>query len=191
MDAKGKLVVISGPSGVGKTRLVQEARDRCDAQFGVSATTRQARLGEVDGKDYRFVDRETFQRMIDADEMLEWAKVYDEYYGTPADEIVKAMDAGRTVVLDIDVQGAMQVHQKMSDATFVLVIAPSSLELRRRLEGRGSESRENIEKRLAKAQKEVAAATQSGMYNNVIVNDDLERAVQELVKVLTDCPGRQ
>jgi guanylate kinase len=186
MDANGKLVVISGPSGVGKTRLVQEAIARCDAEFGVSATTRQARLGEVDGKDYRFVDRATFQRMIDADEMLEWAKVYDEYYGTPAGEIAKAMDAGRTVVLDIDVQGAMQVHQKMPDATFVLVIAPSSLELRRRLEGRGSESRENIEKRLAKAQKEIAAAMQSGVYNNVIVNEDLERAVQEIVKVLTD-----
>ena len=184
MDKTGKLVVISGPSGAGKSTLAREVLHRTDAQFSVSVTTRSPRPSEQDGREYRFVDRPTFRGMIDRGEMLEWAEVFDELYGTPIGPVRDALAGGRTVLLDIDIQGGEQVHRAMPDATFVLIVPPCEAELQRRLEQRGSETPESLAKRLTKADEEIAAATAGGVYNQVIVNDDLEDAVTQIVEIV-------
>ncbi len=185
MHEPGKLVVISGPSGTGKSTVLREVLRRTGARFSVSATTRQARPGEVDQEHYRFVDRETFEGMVRRGELLEWAEVFEQMYGTPAADVAEAIDAGQTIVLDIDVQGAVQVHEKLPDATFVLIVPPSDDELRRRLRERGTENDEEIQTRFEKAEKEIQAARQSGVYNHRVVNDDLERAVREMTRIVT------
>jgi guanylate kinase len=180
----GRLVVLSGPSGVGKSRIRQDVVRRTAAQFSVSATTRRPRVGEVDGRDYRFVDRTAFEAMIAENRLLEWAEVFGQYYGTPAEPVRRALAAGRTVLLEIDVQGARQVRRAMPDAAFVLIVPPDDEELRRRLAGRGTEDADALVQRLATAQKELAAARNSAMYDYEIVNDDLETAVDEVVAII-------
>ncbi|HAU37677.1 MAG TPA: guanylate kinase [Phycisphaerales bacterium] len=184
MGKSGKLVVISGPSGAGKSTIVAEVLRRTGAAFSVSATTRKPRPGEQDGREYRFVDRAAFERMIDAGELLEWAEVFGQYYGTPAGPVREALAAGRTVVLDIDVQGGLQVHRAMPDATFVLIVPPSAETLSGRLRGRGTESPESIARRLAQARKEIETAQESGVYNDTIINDDLETAIRNVVRIV-------
>ena len=127
-QTRGKLVVVSGPSGVGKSTIDKEVVERSGAIFSVSITTRQPRPDEVDGRDYRFVDRETFERMIQRDRLLEWAEVFGNLYGTPSEPVRQAIADGQTILLEIDVQGALQVHEKMPDATFVL-IAPRRMKM--------------------------------------------------------------
>jgi guanylate kinase len=180
----GKLVVISGPSGVGKSTIVREVLKRTRAVYSVSATTRPPRRGEVDGRDYRFVDRAEFQRMIDAGELLEFTEVFGRMYGTPAGPIRGALWEGKTVVLDIDVRGAQQIASKMPGTTFVLIAPPDEEELARRLRGRGTESPDALKRRLAKARHELGVATKSGVYNHVVINDDLESAVQRVVGIV-------
>lgn len=182
----GKLVVLSGPSGVGKTTIVSEVRRRTGVMFSVSATTRKPRPGEVDGKDYYFVDPAEFRRMIDEGRFLEWAEVFGLglYYGTPADPVKKALADGKTIILDIDVQGGLQVAKTMPDATFVLILPPDDATLEKRLRGRGTEDEATVQKRLAKAKAEIDTAQRSGVYNCRIVNDDLERAVQQVVEIV-------
>ncbi len=181
----GRLVVITGPSGVGKSTIVTMVLRRTGADYSVSATTRRPRPGEVDGKDYRFVSRDEFRRMIDAGELLEWADVFGNCYGTPAAPVRAAVAAGRTIVLDIDVQGGLQVAGKMPEAIFVLILPPSDEELARRLRGRGTESDEVVNRRLAKAQHEIRLARQSGVYTFTVVNDILEKAVDEVAAIVT------
>jgi len=178
------LIVISGPSGAGKSTIVREALARCDAQFSVSLTTRRPRPGEVDGREYRFVDRSRFEEMIAAGEMLEWAEVFGELYGTPAGPIREALASGRTVLLDIDVQGAVQVHRKMPGATFVLILAPDDDELARRLTGRRSEGADQLRRRLGRARKEIDDAVASGVYNHVVINDHLAQAVRRVLAIV-------
>jgi len=185
MSKTGKLVVVSGPSGVGKSSLLGAVRRRCEADFSVSATTRRPRAGEVDGQAYRFVDRATFEQMIADGELLEWAEVFDQYYGTPAGPVEQAVQKGRTILLDIDVQGGLQVYERMPEATFVLVVPPSREELARRLAGRGSEQPEDLAKRLAKADEEIAVARASGAYKHEVVNDDLTIAADEMTAIVT------
>lgn len=185
-QATGKLVVVTGPSGVGKSTLLEAALARCDAVYSVSATTRKPRPGEVDGVDYQFVDRRRFEAMIAEQALLEWAEVYGEYYGTPAEPVRRGLAQGQTLVMDLDVQGGRQVHQHMPGAEFVFILPPNEEELRRRLAGRGSESPQAVERRFSLAQKEIAEAKASGVYNREIVNDQLEPAVEELVGILTD-----
>jgi len=182
---KGKLIVISGPSGVGKSSIVREVLTRTGAVFSVSATTRRPRPGEVDGREYHFVDRQTFEQMIARGELLEWAEVFGDYYGTPAKQVREAIDAGKTVILEIDIQGGLQVHEKHPEATFVLILPPSEAELRRRLAGRGTEATRALQQRLAKAAEEIRTARDSGVYTHLVVNDDLERAIQEVVEIVT------
>lgn len=184
MIEKGKLVVVSGPSGVGKSTIVREVVKRTGAEFSVSATTRPARPGEVDGRDYYFVDRRRFDEMIDAGEFLEWAEVFGRKYGTPAEPVRMALAEGKVVLLDVDVQGGRQVHEKMPSATFVLIVPPSPIELASRLGGRGTEDADELQSRLANAAVEVEAAKACGAYDHVVVNDDLERAVRQVVDIV-------
>lgn len=184
MSDSGKLIVISGPSGVGKSSILKQLLTRCDAEFSVSATTRQPRAGEVDARDYYFVNRPRFEQMVAAGEMLEWAEVFGELYGTPAKSVLETTAAGRSVLLDIDVQGALQVHQKMPDATFVLIVPPNADELMLRLNGRGSETSDQLANRLTQAKSEIEAARASGVYNHCVVNNELDKAVEEVAAVI-------
>ena len=175
---KGMLLVISGPSGAGKGTLYNRvlAADPTFT-FSVSYTTRGPRPGEVDGKDYCFVTEEQFRQMLDRDGFLEHADVHGHLYGTPRQPVLDALEAGRSVMLDIDPQGALQVMEKMPDCVSVFILPPSFAELRRRLTGRGTEKPEEIERRLRNARGEVQLM---GKYQYLVVNDDLEAAYRTL-----------
>lgn len=186
MEQRGRLVVISGPSGAGKStvisRLMQRRQNLC---FSVSATTREPRPGELDGKDYFFVTHEAFDRMIEADALLEHAEYVGNCYGTPQDYVVQRMENGFHVLLDIEVQGAKQVHEKMPDAIMIFLVPPSLRELENRLRGRGTDSSEVIRGRLERALAEYSEASDAGFYQYIIVNDDPEVAALELDAILT------
>jgi guanylate kinase len=184
MNQPGKLVVISGPSGVGKTSIVSEVLRLVGAERSVSATTRPPRKGEADGRDYRFLDRPRFERMVQDGQMLEWAEVHGNLYGTPAGPLREALAAGRTIVLNIDVQGAFQVHGKMPDGTYILILPPSREELARRLGGRGTDDAATVARRLAAAEKEIDAARASRVYNHEVLNDRLDEAVRRVVEII-------
>ena len=186
MNDTGKLVVITGPSGVGKTTIVHEVLKRCDVVFSVSVTTRGRRKGEVDGRDYRFVNRAEFEKMIADGGLLEWAEVFGELYGTPAEPIERAMAAGNTVMLDIDIQGGLQVHEKVSNATYILICPPDETVLASRLAARASEDEQVMKRRLARAAKEVQTARESGIYDHCIVNDDLETAIRQVCEIVDE-----
>lgn len=179
------LVVLAGPTAVGKGTLVRALRaHNPDVWVSVSATTREPRPGEVDGIDYNFLTRSEFDRMILAGEFLEWATVHGEHrYGTPRAPVLEHLAAGQPSILEIDLQGARQVRMSMPEAVFVFLAPPSWEELVRRLEGRGTEDAEERERRLATARLELEAATE---FDVTIVNDDLERAVRELERIVLD-----
>ena len=182
---RGLLVVMSGPSGVGKTTLVHRLLEHFDGTFSVSATTRPRTEKEVDGRDYYFIDEETFRRWIDEDRFLEHAEVFGRsWYGTPRGPVESQLERGRLVVLDIDVQGAIQVHRSMPSSFGVFIMPPDENVLLERLRSRGREDEATIERRFAEARSEMATARECGAYDAFIVNDDLERAVAELVEVV-------
>jgi guanylate kinase len=178
---KGRIIVITGPSGVGKSSIVTEVRRRCEVVFSVSATTRKPRPGEKDKENYYFIDEETFKSMVQADEMLESAEVFGQYYGTPAAPVLDAVDRGEVVILEIDVQGAIQVARKVPDATFILIAPPSMDVLKERLTGRKSETQQQIDKRFGEAESELRLARECGIYQHEIINDDLDSAIQRVV----------
>jgi guanylate kinase len=183
----GKLVVITGPSGAGKSTVVEKVRAHTDVAYSVSATTRSPREGEVDGRDYQFVSRQAFEAMIAADELLEWATVFGgEYYGTPAAPVAQAIAAGKAMILEIDIQGGLQVASRMPEAMFVLLLPPDEATLRQRLAGRGTEGMTALEERLAKANEEIRTARDSGVYNIEVVNDDLATTVQQVVALINE-----
>ena len=170
---KGRLYVISGPSGTGKGTICRELLKEIGNEFSVSMTTREPREGEVHGKDYYFVSREDFLRNIEAGNFLEHATVFENLYGTPKDMVMSRLEKGRNVLLDIDVQGGLQVKQAMPEAVLIFILPPSLAELRRRLEGRGTETAEKIEHRLSQALNEIKLI---GEYDYYIVNEDREEA---------------
>ena len=180
---KGRTFFVSGPSGVGKSTVLKALLERrSDLFFSVSATTRPARPGEIDGIHYRFLDVETFQEWIARDEFLEYAEFVGNFYGTPREYVYKAMNQGRDVILDIEIQGALQVSQKMPEAVRIFIAPPSWDELERRLTDRGTDSEEKIQKRLLRAKVEVQTAH---TYDYFVINDTVENAVKELEAIMT------
>lgn len=182
MEKRGKLLVVSGPSGTGKGTVLKklfELRDDCC--FSVSLTSRKARPGEVDGESYFFVSREKFEEMIEAGELLEHASFCENYYGTPVRYVNKMLDEGKNVILEIEVQGAMQIKEKCPEAILIFILPPSKEELKARLMGRGTESEEVINKRLAAAEWELGF---SSKYDYEIVNDSVDRAAKELSLII-------
>lgn len=179
---KGFPLVVAAPSGTGKTTLCRElvARDP-GLVFSVSHTTRARRPGELDGRDYHFVTPAEFQRMIDAGDFLEWAVYNDNHYGTSYAAIDAHLAAGRDVVLEIEVQGARQVRARRADARLVFLLPPSWQALEARLRGRGTDTPEEIARRLRVAQSELAAA---GEFDYGVVNDELERCVREVLSIV-------
>ena len=177
----GLLLVVSGPSGVGKTTIVHEVIRRLGGEFSVSATTRARSERERDGVDYHFVDQATFQKWIDAGRFLEYAQVFGRsWYGTLQDQVEHALGEGKLIVLDIDVQGAKNVKQKMPRAFTVFVMPPSEDTLLKRLHARGREDEAAIQRRFAEAKTEIDFARTSGVYDACVVNDDLEIAIDQL-----------
>jgi len=179
---RGKTFIICGPSGVGKGTVVARllASDPT-LYFSVSATTRAPRPGEVDGKHYHFLSREQFQQWIDEDAFLEHAEFVGNCYGTPKLYVDKAMGQGRDVILDIEIQGAEQVHQKRPEAVRIYVAPPSWAELERRLIGRGTEDMEKVRSRLERGKQEFAAAKD---FDYFVINDTVDRAVAEISAIL-------
>lgn len=183
MNEKGKLIVISGPSGAGKSTVVfQVMEGRNDLCFSTSVTTRKPRPGEVDGREYFFVDLERFDEMIKNDELLEHAVYVANSYGTPRKYVEDKLNSGMNVLLDIEVQGARQVAEKVPDAVKIFIIPPSLEELERRLVGRGTDTARAIEARLIRARQEYQEAD---FYDYIIVNDDANRAAEELKAIIT------
>lgn len=181
--SKGKLLVLSGPSGVGKGTVLGELmKRRTDMCFSVSATTRAPREGEADGVSYFFVSKERFEEMIRNGELLEYAQFVSNYYGTPRAYVEQQLERGLNVILDIEVQGARNIVNMIPDAVSVYVIPPTYEELERRLRGRGTETEEQIQGRLRTA---IEEAKQTDFYRYIIVNDNLETAVNELDSIMT------
>jgi guanylate kinase len=177
-----KVFVITGPSGVGKGTLIRMLRERLEGlELSTSATTRAPREGEVEGRDYHFLNREEFARRADANEFLEHAAYSGNRYGTLRSEVERRLAAGQSVLLEIEVQGARQVRAAMPEAVLVFIAPPSAETLRERLEGRGTDSAEAIDERLRTAELELAAQQE---FKHVIVNDDLERAAEELAAIV-------
>ncbi len=179
---RGKLIVVSGPSGAGKDTLIQSALEAIPGLTLIaSATTREPREGEVDGKDHVFLSREQFERWIEEDRFLEWAEYSGNLYGTPKHSVEELLKSGSSVILRIELQGARQVKERRPDAAMVFVRAPSLEETRRRLEGRATESSESVESRMATAIKEVAARDE---FDHEVVNGDREQARKDIVEIM-------
>jgi guanylate kinase len=179
---RGRLIVVSGPSGAGKSTLIKASLEEVpELAYSVSATTRDPRPGEVDGKDYIFLSREEFERWIEEDRFLEWAEYSGNLYGTPEQKVEDLLDGGRSVILEIELQGARQVRMKRPDAVMVFVRAPSLEETRRRLTGRATETEEALKTRLATAVDEVAARDE---FDYEVVNEDREQARKDMIEIM-------
>jgi len=175
---QGAIIVISGPSGSGKTTMVNRILEEDpELAYSVSATTRKPRQGEVDGRDYRFLTREEFQRRIDAGEFAEHAESFGNLYGTPAGPLREALESDRVILLDIDVQGARQIRRKFPESVLIFIRPPDIRTLMERLRKRHSETEEQFQARVKRAQAELDCADE---YDCVVVNDRLERALSEL-----------
>lgn len=177
----GLLLVLSGPSGVGKTSIVHDLLRRFNGFFSVSATTRAPGAGEIDGRDYHFVDQARFQAMIDDNQFLEFAQVFGRsWYGTPRAPVDAALAEGKLVILDIDVQGAEQVRMRVPSMLGVFLLAPSEEQLLQRLRARGREDEAAIQRRFAESTREIARACGSKTFDHFIVNEDLARATNDV-----------
>ena len=178
---KGLLVVVSGPSGAGKGTICQALLEKTPLAYSVSATTRKPRAGEVDGESYYFLSVEAFEEMIEKDELLEWAKVYDNYYGTPLKKVEEKLAAGEDILLEIDTQGAMKVREKFPEGVYIFILPPSLAELERRIRGRDTETEDVLQKRVAAAIDEIEAGK---CYKYVVTNDEVDGAVDSVCAIL-------
>ncbi|MFA5577127.1 MAG: guanylate kinase [Tissierellaceae bacterium] len=180
--SKGFLLIISGPAGTGKGTVCKELLNRnSNIVFSVSATTRQPRIGELDGENYYFIDKEKFESMIGNNEFLEYAYVHTNYYGTPRKFVMDEIEKGEIVLLEIDVQGAMQIKKNYSEAVFIFLLPPTMEELKNRIIKRGTESTEDINRRFENAFKELDFV---GNYDYFVVNDIVEDAVLDIESII-------
>lgn len=183
MTDKGLLIVLSGPSGVGKGTVRKAVfENNIDFEYSISMTSRKMREGEVEGVDYFFKTKEEFEELIAQGELLEYAQYVDNYYGTPVKYVRETMDKGKDIFLEIEVQGAEQVKNKMPEAIFIFLAPPSLADLESRLKGRGTESEEVIQERIAKAKKEIQMMY---LYDYVVVNDKVDLAVDRIKSIIT------
>lgn len=181
VNKEGVLVVLSGPSGAGKGTICKALLKEVDIQYSISATTRKPRVGEKDGCEYFFLEKEEFEEKIKQNAFLEWAKVYDNYYGTPIKFVEEVLKSGKDCILEIDPQGALKVKEKKPDAVFVFIAPPSMQELENRITGRGTENITEIKKRMNCAKEEMLCMCN---YDYVIVNDTVECAVEKMKAIL-------
>jgi guanylate kinase len=189
MAKKGKIIVISGPSGVGKSTICREVVRRTGAAISVSMTTRPRSPSEVEGVDYRFVTKDQFARAVKEGGLLEHAEVFGNSYGTPKEPVVKALYEGRNVILTIDVQGGLQVQKQFPDAVLVFILPPDAGELAERIAKRGRDSSESVQQRLSGSTDEMAVAWKH--YSQMVVNDDLENAINEVTKIVQEVDSEQ
>jgi guanylate kinase len=180
----GQLIVLCGPSAVGKSTIARRLAEAMNVSYTVSATTRAKRPGDDKGKIYDHISRDEFFRRLDQDEFLEYAQVYDDYYGTPKKPVIADLQSGRDVLLEIDVQGALQIRYEYPDALLIFILPPDEPTLLRRLQDRGREGGEEITKRFRNAKREIHMAKGSHAFDYMVINDDLDRAVQEIVKIV-------
>lgn len=182
------LVIVSGPSGVGKSTICRSVVTKLDNAFlSVSMTTRPKSDTENDGKDYWFVSRDEFEEKMNQGQLLEYAEVFGNLYGTPKDKVDQALAEGKIVILEIDVQGGRQVKNVYPDAVMIFILPPRQGDLVVRMDGRGREDKESAKKRLDMADGEIAAAWR--YYNNMVINDNLEQAVDEVIEIINQATG--
>ena len=182
-NPKPAVIIISGPSGVGKGTICRELVKRLDNVYlSVSVTTRTRGREELEGKEYFFITDEQFEERINNGLLLEYARVFDNYYGTPRDKTDQALAAGKTVILEIDVQGARQAKDIYPDAIAIFILPPNRTQLVERIDGRGREDSETARKRLERAEGEIAQAKK--FYDDMVVNDDLDQAVEEVINII-------
>ncbi len=183
MNRNGLLVVLSGPSGSGKGTLIKRVREQyTNIRFSISATTRRPREGEVDGKNYFFVTNDQFKSMIENDKLVEWVEYCGNYYGTPREYVEESTSQGFDIVLEIEVEGALNIIKRYPDCVSVFILPPSFEELRRRIEGRGTENPDVIDRRLERAKKELEFVNH---YDYVVINDNIEEAASEIINILS------
>ena len=179
---KGRIFVISGPSGAGKSTLIKGVRkDLKNLRYSVSHTTRSPRAKEKDGIDYYFVDKQKFQDMINKDAFIEWAQVYDDFYGTSYQSIEDGLNEGFDIILDVDIQGAENIRAKTKECILIFILPPSRETLEKRLRARATDNEDTIEKRIKKVTDELRNCK---WYDYMIVNDDLEKAIKELESII-------
>lgn len=178
---RGLLVVLSGPSGTGKGTICQRLQEEVAIGYSISATTRQPRTGEENGKAYFFLSKEAFLALIEEDGLLEWASVYDNYYGTPKSYVENLLASGQDCILEIDTQGAFKVRESMPEAVLIFIAPPSLEELEKRIVGRATESAAEVEKRMSCARDEIRAIKD---YDYVVVNDEVDLAVEKMKAIL-------
>jgi guanylate kinase len=180
----GLLIVLCGPSGVGKSTISRELAEKYSVSYIVSATTRLKREGDDKGKEYQHLSKEEFFKRLESDEFLEYAQNYDDYYGTPMHPALDLLAKGRDILLEIDVQGALQVRYQYPQCLAIFILPPDEPTLLHRLEARGRESGEEISKRFRAAKREIHMAKGSHAFDYMVINDNLNRAVEEIIKII-------
>ncbi len=181
--SKGGVFVVAGPSGSGKDTLFKELfKRRPEIKFSISSITRPMRVGEVEGEKYNFITREKFLSMLENDELLEYNEYIGNYYGTPKAPVIAAIEKGQDILIEVDVNGAKEICEKLPEAVTVFIMPPSYKELKRRLSGRGTETQELIDKRMKEALNEIARATE---FDYIVVNDDINTAVDDIIEVIS------
>lgn len=182
MNKKGLLIVVSGPSGAGKGTICKEVLERrSDIFVSTSATTREPRNGELEGLNYFFITREEFEKKIEEDEFIEYAEVYKNLYGTPKETVLDKLNQGENILLEIDIQGALQVKKRYPEGVFIFILPPSMAELKSRIIGRGSETPESLERRFSSAYEEIEFVNQ---YDYYIINDQVKRAADLMESII-------